>query len=111
MGFAKSTEIGKKLRQFRLNCSLTQEELAVKVDVTFQQIQKYESGATRLNSDKLQQIAEALNVPVAAFFDDTTEVSLLLSAQERTMLELYRKIKEPKAREALITLLGSFAKK
>lgn len=111
MGFVKCVEIGRRLRQFRHNAGLTQEELAVMLDVTFQQVQKYESGATRLNSDKLQNVAEALSVPVAAFFDDKSDVSLMLSSQERTMLELYRSIKDAKARESLIFLLSTIIRK
>ena len=111
MSIITAKEIGQKVRQFRLNAKLTQEQLAVLVDVTFQQIQKYESGENRLNSDKLQQMAEVLKVPVAAFFSDEDDISLLLSKPEKEMLQIYRGIKDKKTRDALVTILSDCKKK
>jgi transcriptional regulator with XRE-family HTH domain len=48
---------------------LTQNQLALKVGVRFQQIQKYESGANRISAARLWSFAQALEVPVAYFFD------------------------------------------
>ncbi|MFZ3208312.1 MAG: helix-turn-helix transcriptional regulator [Geobacteraceae bacterium] len=55
--FLDSGEIGWKIKKLRQNTGLTQENLAEMIGVTFQQIQKYESGKTKLNTDKLQQVA------------------------------------------------------
>jgi transcriptional regulator with XRE-family HTH domain len=57
-------EIGDRLREFRKRRGLTQEQLAEKIGVTFQQIQQYENGSSRLNSDRLQQVAIALEIPI-----------------------------------------------
>lgn len=109
--FVNAKEIGQKLRQFRMNAGLTQEQLAVLIDVTFQQIQKYESGENRLNTDKMQLMADALKVPVAAFFSDEDDISLLLSKPEKEMLQIYRSIKDEKTRDALVTVLSGYKKK
>jgi transcriptional regulator with XRE-family HTH domain len=84
-----SKEVGEKLRGFRKRRGLTQEQLAEKIDVTFQQIQQYESGTSRLNTDKLQSIALALSVPIAAFFAEK-EVESTLSDEEVKLVNGYR---------------------
>lgn len=61
--------VGKRLRQRRRLLGLTQQQLASEVNIRFQQIQKYESGANRISASRLWAIAKALDVPVAYFFD------------------------------------------
>ncbi len=48
---------------------MTQQQLGDKVGTTFQQIQKYENGANRISASRLWDIAAALEVPVAYFFE------------------------------------------
>jgi transcriptional regulator with XRE-family HTH domain len=48
---------------------MTQQQLAEKVGIKFQQIQKYETGMNRVSASRLWDIAEALSVPVAFFFE------------------------------------------
>lgn len=62
-------EVGRRLRVFRHNKGMTQAELADKVGIRFQQIQKYETGANRVSASRLCDIAKVLEVPVASFFD------------------------------------------
>lgn len=62
--------VGDRLRARRTLLGLTQEMLADAVDLTFQQIQKYERGANRIGASKLFQFAQILGISVAYFFDD-----------------------------------------
>ncbi|PTX49668.1 transcriptional regulator with XRE-family HTH domain [Allosediminivita pacifica] len=48
---------------------MTQQQLAEKVGIKFQQIQKYETGANRVSASRLWDIADALDVPVSFFFE------------------------------------------
>jgi len=48
---------------------MTQQQLAEKVGIKFQQIQKYETGANRISASRLWDIADALDVPVSFFFE------------------------------------------
>jgi transcriptional regulator with XRE-family HTH domain len=48
---------------------MTQQQLAEKVGIKFQQIQKYETGTNRISASRLWDIADALNVPVEFFFE------------------------------------------
>jgi transcriptional regulator with XRE-family HTH domain len=61
--------VGRRLRARRRLLGLTQELLAKAVDIRFQQIQKYESGANRVSASRLWSLAKALEVPVSFFFD------------------------------------------
>ena len=61
-------EIGRKIRALRLERGLSQSGLADGIDLTFQQVQKYEKGANRVSAGRLQRIADLLNVPVMFFY-------------------------------------------
>lgn len=61
--------VGKRVRQRRWMVGFTQQQLGDAVGIKFQQIQKYETGMNRISSSRLWDIAEALDVPVAFFFD------------------------------------------
>src|SRR5256884_8569605 len=67
----RDAEVGRRVRSRRLECRLSQTELADKIGVTFQQVQKYEKGVNRIGAGRLQRITEALDVPITFFFDAT----------------------------------------
>jgi len=62
------TYVGNRLRTIRLEKSLSQEDLGKAVDLTFQQIQKYERGLNRISASKLYDFANFLNVNISFFF-------------------------------------------
>ncbi len=62
--------VGSRVRLRRTLLGMSQEKLGNAVDLTFQQIQKYERGANRIGSSRLYQLANVLDVPVSFFFDD-----------------------------------------
>ncbi|MDB2407284.1 helix-turn-helix domain-containing protein [Jannaschia sp.] len=61
--------VGKRIRHRRWMVGTTQQQLAERVGIKFQQIQKYETGMNRVSASRLWDIAEALDVPVAHFFE------------------------------------------
>src|SRR3982751_3181300 len=65
---ARDAEVGRRVRSRRLECRLSQTELADRIGVTFQQVQKYEKGVNRIGAGRLQRISEALEVPISFFF-------------------------------------------
>jgi transcriptional regulator with XRE-family HTH domain len=65
----EDVEIGRKIRALRLQRGLSQSGLADGIDLTFQQVQKYEKGANRIGASRLQQIANTLQVPISFFFE------------------------------------------
>ena len=62
--------LGAKLRLRRLALGLTQTKVAQAINVTFQQIQKYEKGTNGISSLRIMQLANFLKVPVVYFFED-----------------------------------------
>ena len=65
-----NTHMGKRLRMRRLSLGLTQTKVANAINVTFQQIQKYEKGTNGVSSSRLMQLAIFLKVPVNYFYED-----------------------------------------
>ena len=61
--------VGKRVRHRRWMVGMTQQQLATMVGIKFQQIQKYETGMNRVSASRLWDIAKALKVDVAYFFD------------------------------------------
>ena len=62
--------LGSKLRMRRLALGLTQTKVAQAINVTFQQIQKYEKGTNGISSLRIMQLGSILKVPVMYFFED-----------------------------------------
>ena len=65
-----NVHLGKKLRLRRLSLGLTQTKVAQAINVTFQQIQKYEKGTNGVSSSRLMQLANFLKVPITYFYED-----------------------------------------
>ena len=68
-----NVHLGKKLRMRRLSLGLTQTKVAQAINVTFQQIQKYEKGTNGVSSNRLMQLSQFLKVPIIYFFEDFKE--------------------------------------
>lgn len=104
-----SREIGWRLRSMRQKTGLSQEKLAELIGVTSQQIQKYESGASKLNADRLQQLATVLSVPVQSFFTDNGDF-LPLNVSEKLLIESYRSIQNGEIRDSILKITTHAAK-
>ena len=65
--------LGSKLKLRRLALGLTQTKVAKAINVTFQQIQKYEKGTNGVSSIRLLQLSNYLKVPINFFFEDFSE--------------------------------------
>jgi transcriptional regulator with XRE-family HTH domain len=61
--------VGSRVRMRRLMLGMSQGKLAHAIGLTFQQVQKYEKGTNRMGSSRLQQVANALQVPITFFFE------------------------------------------
>jgi transcriptional regulator with XRE-family HTH domain len=62
--------VGKRIKLRRTLLHISQEQLAGDIGVTFQQVQKYESGHNRVSASRLFDISRVLNCPIAYFFED-----------------------------------------
>jgi len=97
---------------------MSQEQLARCVDLNFQQIQKYESGANRVSASRLFQVAEVFGVDPAEFFrglgdnertaDRQSQSDLMFNREAIELVSTYYKIPEA-SRRAFFSLVASIA--
>jgi transcriptional regulator with XRE-family HTH domain len=105
-------ELGHNLRIARVAAGKTQTDIADYLDVTCQQVQKYESGMNRIPVDCLVSFAAYLQVPLAQFIDPSASDSGFQSLAEKlgdrdfcTLMEVWGSIKDHPARAALVELV------
>ncbi len=98
-GMADSTDIfvGERIRTLRAAAGISQEKIADALGITFQQVQKYESGKNRVAAGRLMIIAATLGVPIASFFPDqekrAEDIAQFIEAQRREIEHLKTLIK------------------
>jgi transcriptional regulator with XRE-family HTH domain len=82
-----NNHLGRKLRMRRLSLGLTQSKVAEAINVTFQQIQKYEKGTNGVSSARLMKISQFLKVPINYFYEEHKDYKEI-SASEDTSEDL-----------------------
>ena len=108
-------ELGKRIRLRRVEQKLSQSDLADRLGVSFQQVQKYEKGVNRVGAARLQLVATALDVPVTLFFDGdgkSREVDSLLfidSSFSLRLLRAYASVKSQAVQRQFVSLIESIA--
>lgn len=107
-------EVGAKAKQFRAIRRMTQTDLAKKLGITFQQIQKYEVGSNRVSASRLYQMAQALGVSPADFFPDVAEGAMHDENDAQSVLLLMNKrflqTQSADARETFVKKIASIVK-
>jgi len=78
--------LGGRIRLRRVALGLSQTQLAQVVDVTFQQIQKYEHGTNRVSFSRLMQIATALRCSITDLTDGLDKKATSLAVAEKLAL-------------------------
>lgn len=108
--------IGVRIRTRRLFLGMSQTDLADKIDVSFQQVQRYERGVSRVPASKLVAIAAAMGTKVRVLVgetdDETSETAVFDALAEPGAMEMLRAwsaVSEPKARAALLALAQDLA--
>tara|TARA_B110000902_G_C13844848_1_gene412830 strand:- start:45 stop:410 length:366 start_codon:yes stop_codon:yes gene_type:complete len=79
-----NVHLGKKLRMRRLSIGLTQTKVADAINVTFQQIQKYEKGTNGVSSSRLLQLSQFLRVPVTYFYEEYKDYKIMPTTDDTT---------------------------
>lgn len=98
--------IGRKINELRIAKGLSGVQVAALIDVTHQQLRKYEKGTNRISAGRLMSIAKALGVNVNYFFDKMEKFVLADNENERLIFELARVSRGIKDRNQLYTLLS-----
>ncbi|NWG45728.1 MAG: helix-turn-helix transcriptional regulator [Alphaproteobacteria bacterium] len=108
--------VGERIRQRRTMMGMTQEQLAAALNISYQQVQKYETGANRVSAGRLYEIARKLESEVGFFFDgldpDPASTPLPHGGRNRAMIELVRnfsEIEDAAVRSAVSSLVKSLS--
>lgn len=104
--------IGQKLKALRTLKNITQEELAISLGITFQQVQKYETGSNRISATRLYAIAKKLDVNIVDFYEGyeaESAVSSFLIDIERdkelaALIRIWQGIKSKQLKKTLLKL-------
>src|SRR5882762_1272398 len=114
--------VGSRVRMRRMMLGMSQEKLGDSLDLTFQQVQKYEKGTNRIGASRLQHISHILQVPVAFLFEGAPHlpgqpkglgeapspayVSDFLATRDGLALtKAFMRIKESKLRRCVVNLV------
>jgi transcriptional regulator with XRE-family HTH domain len=114
---SRDRAVAVRVRALRLARGMTQSQLGKLLGVTFQQVQKYETGANRIGAGRLQRIAEAFEVPLAALFDSpplrregvSDPLEALGTAGAARLVEAYSRIRDAMVRRAFVRLAEEMA--
>lgn len=117
--------VGGRVRMRRKFLGMSQEGLADHLDLTFQQVQKYERGSNRISASKLYDISKALKTPVPYFFEGYGEGdgpegfsesaseqfvhSFLMTTEGIELAEAFPRIRSAKLRRRILDLVRTLA--
>jgi len=110
--------VGARIRNLRLRHKLSQADVARHLNITFQQIQKYEKGANRVGASRLSELAKLFGVSVDAFFSDGTgsaksqqqSLDHLTDRHAVRLVEAYQSLHDRKLRLAIVQLAEQMAR-
>jgi transcriptional regulator with XRE-family HTH domain len=108
--------VGRNVRVWRMARSMTQEQLAGRVGVTFQQLQKYEIGGNRIPTGRLVKLAGILDVPISALFEGTNGaepprslLALIADGRSFRLAQAFAAIENSAMRVSIVNLVEKIA--
>jgi transcriptional regulator with XRE-family HTH domain len=109
--------VGAKIRIFRIYRGMSQSDLAGKIGVAFQQVQKYEKGINRAGAGRLSRIAGVLGVSIGELFGSPekqsagsqTPLGLLADRDALRVLKAFARTSDPRVRRSIAMLVESIA--
>src|SRR5215470_12253638 len=113
---AADSKLGESIRAHRLVAGMSQSDLARKLGVSFQQVQKYEKGTNRVGAGRIPLIAEIFGVPISALYKDHAQTESAVPAKLITdptvvkLLTAYAEIRDRSVRRDVSELIDRLAK-
>ena len=118
--------ISNRIKTRRIMVGISQEKLADKLGITFQQVQKYEKGINRISASRLNRVAAILGVPIGHFFEDSIEPKIdqadekglpiadritefLATKQGVQLVRSFLEVKDSGVRQQLVLLVSAIA--
>ena len=109
---AVDVHVGKRVRLRRTLLGMSQEQLGASLNITFQQVQKYERGANRISASRLWDISQILDVQISYFFGDMTDDTMRLSPRRVSRGENIDfdddNVRDPMARRETLELVRTY---
>ncbi len=109
--------VGGRVRLRRTLLGMSQEKLGEALELTFQQVQKYERGMNRISASRLYQLCHVLDVPIEYFFEEREEGrpapspdNVMVKRETLELVRAYFRIRDPKVRGDLRRLAIAMAK-
>jgi transcriptional regulator with XRE-family HTH domain len=98
---AVDVTVARNVRIWRLARGLSQTQLGDRIGVTFQQVQKYESGGNRISAGRLTKIARVLGVPVMTLLDGTDQAGAPGEVHSRVLIQDSRALRLARAYDTI----------
>lgn len=109
--------VGNKIRWYRIRAGFSQQDLAEKLQISYQQLHKYESGSNSVSASRLSEISDILSISVEKFFDGYNGADLCenaasdpISKEHLQLMKYLQQIKDPLALESIAQLIHSLSK-
>jgi len=102
--------IGQAIRSNRKAREFTLTQLAEKLRISYQQLQKYEMGTNRVTADKIYEISRILNIDILSFYPGKEENSSMVDENKIKIGENYMLINDDKLQKSLVELTVRIAK-
>lgn len=114
MAHSVDVHVGRKIREARLVRGMTQAGVAQELGLSFQQLQKYETGHNRVSASKLYELSQLFNVSPAHFFDGLQpggeEEAVLMDDQTAKAVMALASIRDDKVRNQLRSMIQEIAR-
>jgi len=118
--------VGSRVRVRRMMLAMSQEKLAAGLGLTFQQVQKYESGTNRISASRLQHISHLPGIPVPFFFEGAPQLpgqpegigevpspayvsEFLATTDGLALTKAFMRVKAPRLRRRIVELVEKIA--
>lgn len=108
-------ELGRRIRLRRIELGLSQAEIGDAVGVSFQQIQKYETGQNRLSTGRMSILADVLRVPKSFFYEDgstSVDFTTILAGEKKSgvrLIQAFSKIKSETVQRHILAMVEAIA--
>jgi len=104
-GFNIDEYIGEQVRFFRIASGMKQKDLSAKLGVSYQQVQKYETGKDKISIGRLMDISDVLGVSIINFFEDIASEKIDYDRQTLGLMKYFSDIGSERKRQIIVDIV------
>ena len=105
MAHPVDVHVGRRLKQIRTSRRMSQTDVAKQLDLSFQQIQKYEIGSNRIAACRLYELSKILDVPTSYFFEGLQDEDTVRGGGRTDIMSAVASIKDESVRSRIVSLI------